>query len=67
MSDFLYMGGYAAYVWSAYGLAAAVLVGMIVHSLLWQRRVLKALKRQSRRPAKGAGQASPRGRSGSKP
>lgn len=31
MSDFLAMGGYAAYVWPAFGFAAAVLLG-----LLWQ-------------------------------
>jgi len=49
MSDFLYMGGYAAYVWSAYGLAAAVLIGMMAHSLLWHRRLLKDLRRRSAR------------------
>jgi heme exporter protein D len=49
MSEFLYMGGYAAYVWTAYGLAAAVLIGMIAHSLLWQRRLLKDLRRRSAR------------------
>jgi heme exporter protein D len=43
------MGGYAAYVWSAYGLAAAVLIGMIAHSLLWHRRLLKDLRRRSAR------------------
>ena len=31
LNDFLGMGGYAAYVWSAFGFAAVVLVG-----LLWQ-------------------------------
>ena len=49
MNEFLYMGGYAAYVWSAYGLAAAVLIGMIAHSLLWHRRLLKDLRRRSAR------------------
>ena len=36
MSDFLAMGGYAGYVWSAYGVAAVVLVGVVLatrHSL----------------------------------
>ena len=51
MSEFLYMGGYAAYVWTAYGLAAAVLIGMIAHSLLWHRRLLKDLRRRSARSA----------------
>lgn len=49
MNELLYMGGYAAYVWSAYGLAAAVLIGMIAHSLLWHRRLLKDLRRRSAR------------------
>lgn len=49
MSDFLYMGGYAVYVWTAYGLAAAVLIGMLAHSLLWHRRLLKDLRRRSAR------------------
>jgi heme exporter protein D len=35
---FLEMGGYAQYVWPAYGIAAAVLIGMIVASLAGYRR-----------------------------
>ncbi len=53
MKDFLHMGGYAAYVWSAYGLAAAVLIGMIAHSLLWHRRLLKDLRLRSARSGIG--------------
>ncbi|MGH8572780.1 MAG: heme exporter protein CcmD [Gammaproteobacteria bacterium] len=49
MNELLYMGGYAAYVWTAYGLAAAVLIGMMAHSLLWHRRLLKDLRRRSAR------------------
>ena len=30
MSDFLHMGGYAFYVWSAYGITLVVLVGYII-------------------------------------
>ncbi len=33
VSDFLAMGGYAAYVWPAFGVALAVLVGLLVASL----------------------------------
>ena len=33
MSDFFAMGGYAAYVWPAYGVAAAVLAGLWIASL----------------------------------
>lgn len=33
MSDFLSMGGFANYVWSAYGITAIALVGLAVFSL----------------------------------
>ncbi len=41
MTDFLAMGGYGAYVWTAFGFAIAVMVG-----LLWQSWWL-ARKRQA--------------------
>ena len=33
MSDFLAMGGYAAFVWPAYGVALLALGGLLVQSL----------------------------------
>ncbi len=33
MSGFFSMGGYAAYVWPAYGVAAVVLAGLLIASL----------------------------------
>lgn len=33
MSEFFAMGGYAAYVWPAYGVAAVVLIGLWVASI----------------------------------
>jgi heme exporter protein D len=33
LSDYLHMGGYAFYVWGAYGLAAIILVGLLLASL----------------------------------
>lgn len=33
MSEFFSMGGYALYVWSSYGVAAAVLLGILLLSL----------------------------------
>ena len=42
MRDFFAMGGYAAYVWPAYGIVALVLVGFLVSSL-------RALKENRRR------------------
>ena len=33
MSHFLAMGGYAVYVWPAYGVAAVVLIGVLIASV----------------------------------
>jgi heme exporter protein D len=33
MAEFLAMGGYAVYVWGAYGAAVLVLIGLIVATL----------------------------------
>ena len=33
MSDFFAMGGYAAYIWPAYGIAAALLAGLWIASV----------------------------------
>jgi heme exporter protein D len=43
LGAFLAMGGYAGYVWPAYGVAAVVLVGMAVQSLGAYRRTKAAL------------------------
>jgi|GEM_PF-7073439 len=44
VASFLDMGGYGVYVWSAYGAAAAVLVGLVVLSLGTLRAREAALK-----------------------
>lgn len=41
LAAFFHMGGYAAYIWPAFGLAAVVLIGFAVQS----RRALKADQR----------------------
>jgi len=41
LSTFFAMGGYAGFIWPAYGLAGVVLVGLMVVS----RRALKAAER----------------------
>ena len=43
MSEFFAMSGYAAYVWSAYGVAAVVLVGLVVATLARRRSSLRSL------------------------
>jgi heme exporter protein D len=47
MNEFFAMGGYAAFVWPAYGLTALVMVGLLVdtlHRLRARRRRLEALE-----------------------
>jgi heme exporter protein D len=54
MADFLAMGGYAAYVWPAYALAAAVMAALLAATLTGLRRreaLLRTL--ESGRPARG--------------
>ena len=64
MAEFFAMGGYAAYIWPAYGMAALVLLGLLVASIKGLRAreaTLKALegsrppRRRSRREAAGPG------------
>lgn len=43
LARFFDMGGYAIYVWSAYGLVLAVLVANVAEPLLHQRRLLRRL------------------------
>jgi heme exporter protein D len=45
MNEFLYMGGYAAYVWPSYGLTLAV----IVLNIVWARRLLARSREEARR------------------
>ncbi len=58
MSDFLAMGGYAAFVWPAFGFAAVVLIGLLAQSWRAARRreaELEQLRRAVRpRPASRA-------------
>lgn len=45
LTAFLSMGGYAAYVWPAFGIASAILVILLVSSLRTLRRREKLLSR----------------------
>jgi heme exporter protein D len=45
IGGYLAMGGYAGYVWPAYGLAVAVLGGLAVHSWRRYRASITALDR----------------------
>lgn len=47
LARFFDMGGYAVYVWSAYGLVLAVLVANVAGPLLRQRRLLRHLSERA--------------------
>lgn len=50
MSEFLAMGGYAAFIWPAYGVATVVLAGLLAFSIrtMRQREALVDSLRASR-------------------
>lgn len=71
MSEFLAMGGYAAYVWPAYAVAALILIGLLAVTWTGLRNAettLKALEsaRPARRRARKAA-GSPGGAHGTSP
>lgn len=49
LTEFLRMGGYGGYVWSAYGIATVVLIWQLVAPIAHRRRILKEIKRRKRR------------------
>ncbi|MBP7334672.1 heme exporter protein CcmD [Niveispirillum sp.] len=65
MADFFHMGGYAIYVWSSYGLALLILVGLLAASLGTLRRkerMLRSLEQtlpRRRRAVAGDGEGKP--------
>jgi len=46
MSDFLSMGGYAAYVWTSYILVAVVLTANIVRPIMRHRAIVRSVARK---------------------
>ena len=58
MTDFFHMGGYAFYIWPAYGLAALVMIGVLLTSIRAVRlreqeltQLQQLRPRRERRPA----------------
>lgn len=49
MEEFFAMGGYAAYVWPSYALAALLLVANVIAPRWRERRLLQRLERDARR------------------
>ncbi|MGR2738180.1 heme exporter protein CcmD [Billgrantia sp. Q4P2] len=56
--DFVAMGGHAPYVWSAWGLTLALLLGIVLHARAERRQLLRQLQRRVRREARQAGAQS---------
>jgi heme exporter protein D len=48
-TEFLHMGGYAFYVWTSYGLAAAILIANLLVPMLNSRRQRRELIGKLRR------------------
>jgi len=48
LAEFLHMGGYAFFVWTAYGIATVVLGVNFVKPLLCERQLRRRLARQAR-------------------
>lgn len=48
MSEFFAMGGYAVYVWSAYGVTAIVLIGLAAASVTAAQRARRELEEAER-------------------
>jgi heme exporter protein D len=49
LAEFFHMGGYAFYVWTAYGLAAVVIIANIWVPLRCQRSIREDILRRARR------------------
>jgi heme exporter protein D len=59
VTDYLAMGGYAAFVWPAYAVTAVVLTGLVVQSLRRYRRVRRELEALQRELPAGARRRAP--------
>ncbi len=46
LADFFAMGGYAMYVWGAFGATALALIWILVSSLLTRKRLLKEISQK---------------------
>jgi heme exporter protein D len=54
LHEFFAMGGYAAYVWTSYALAAVVLAWNVIQPLRREKQVLRALAERARKRKESA-------------
>ncbi|HJU38986.1 MAG TPA: heme exporter protein CcmD [Tahibacter sp.] len=59
MSEFFAMGGYGAYVWSAYAIFFALLIADALAPQLRKKRVLRELRGRARRERAKTGDTAP--------
>ena len=52
LQSFLHMGGYAIYVWPAYGITLIVLVWNVLSVFNWEQRFFRMLKQVRKRQGK---------------
>lgn len=57
-SDFFNMGGYAAYVWTSWGLTVAILLWQFIQPKRENAKIKAEIKRQMRRQQKLASRTS---------
>ena len=55
VESFFHMGGYAAFVWPAYGLAAVVMLGLVTSSMSRLRRNQQRLQEMENHRSRQAG------------
>lgn len=46
LAEFIDMGGYGRYVWSAYGICAIVLVLNVIQPIMKERRIMSELQKR---------------------
>ena len=49
LTEFLHMGGYAFYVWTSYGLTAAVLLWNVLAPIVQRKQILRQLALKQKR------------------
>ena len=54
MSEFFHMGGYAAYVWSAYGISLVVLIMNIILPIQREKALLHSIRKRLQREGQGS-------------
>ena len=52
LEEFFYMGGYAVYVWSSYGLAFVVMLLIFIKPIMAKKQILKDLRMKYRQQEK---------------